>query len=324
MEIILHIGWHKTGSTSLQVFLLKNRKALIQQQRTYYPSEGLLSCAHHTVAWTFQGRETSPWGPVPKLEGGGDVYIRNAIDSARSRGCNRIIFSSEEFCTFDVDSIRNLYNSLRPLASSVQVVAYVRRQDLLVESAYNMEVKWWGARLTAEFDEYVKNKGAHPNYYRALKGWATVFGADSLTVRCYQRIALVGKDIRVDFCDAVGLSREGLSHMDEDVNDSLGPKTLEFLRVLNNIDLARAEHERISGRLQTYDAEMQSPKAILFRLEDRRSYMAAFERSNGRLGEFGVAAESLMVSDDEGTGRNVSRLTWLEFNDLYDYVGRGQ
>jgi hypothetical protein len=111
VNFIIHIGWHKTGSTSLQVFLLKNRKALIRQCQTYYPGEGLLTCAHHTVAWSFQGRETSPWGPVPILEGGGDAYVRAATESAGAKGCTTIILSSEEFCTFDSDAIRLLSKS---------------------------------------------------------------------------------------------------------------------------------------------------------------------------------------------------------------------
>ena len=322
MKVILHIGWHKTGSTSLQVFLLKNRKALIQQHQTYYPSEGLLTCAHHTVAWTFQGRQTSPWGAVPVMEGGGDAYVRGAIETARSKRCTRVIFSSEDFCTFDESAIQAVASSLRQVAESIQIVAYIRRQDLLVESAYNMQVKWWGARLRAEFDEYVKDKGGYPNYFRVLKGWAGAFGADRLSVRRYDREALVARDIRVDFCHAIGLDHQGLGHMEADVNDSLGPKTLEFLRVLNNLDLSRDAHERIAGRLLAYDLETRSPKAVLFGADQRRSYMAPFERSNRRLAEFGVDPEPLLVPDNGPPSRNVVRLTEQEFTELFGYVTR--
>ena len=66
-------GWHKTGSTALQEFLLDNQSELARRHRLWYPSEGLLVCAHHTVAWTLQGRTTSPWGAVPAMEGGGEA-----------------------------------------------------------------------------------------------------------------------------------------------------------------------------------------------------------------------------------------------------------
>lgn len=320
MNFIIHIGWHKTGSTSLQVFLLKNRKALIRECQTYYPREGLLTCAHHTVAWSFQGRETSPWGPVALLEGGGDAYVRAAMESANAKACTTIVLSSEEFCTFDLDAIQSLSKSLRAMADSVQIVAYIRRQDLLVESAYNMQVKWWGARLRADFDEYVKDKRAYPNYFRVLKGWVGVFGVNNLIVRRYERDALESRDIRIDFCTAVGLNHEALDHMEDGVNDSLGPRTLEFLRILNNLDVSRDEHERIATRLLSYDMENQSPKCVLFGPDQRRAYMAPFEMGNRKLAQFGVDPEPLMVGGDSVRTRNVRRLTRGEFAEMLAYV----
>lgn len=324
MNFIIHIGWHKTGSTALQVFLLKNRKALIRRCQTYYPQEGLLTCAHHTVAWSFQGREASPWGPVAVLEGGGDAYLRAAMESASSKGCTKIVLSSEEFCTFDLDAIQSLSKSLRAMADSVKVVAYIRRQDLLVESAYNMQVKWWGARLRADFDEYVKGKRAYPNYFRILKGWAGVFGVSNLIVRRYEREALESRDVRIDFCEAVGLNHEGLGHMEEDVNDSLGPKALEFLRILNNLDVSKDEHERIATRLLSYDRENHSPKCRLFGPDQRRAYMVPFEIGNRKLAQFGVDPEPLMVGDDSLGTRNLRRLTQGEFADILAYVSHAR
>ena len=206
------------------------------------------------------------------------------------------------------------------MADSVQIVAYIRRQDLLVESAYNMQVKWWGARLRADFDEYVKDKRAYPNYFRVLKGWGGVFGVNNLIVRRYERDALESRDIRIDFCTAVGLNHEALGHMEDGVNDSLGPRTLEFLRILNNLDVSRDEHERIATRLLSYDRENQSPKCVLFGPDQRCAYMAPFEMGNRKLAQFGVDPEPLMVGGDSVRTRNVRRLTRGEFAEMLAYV----
>jgi hypothetical protein len=211
---------------------------------------------------------------------------------------------------------------MRAMADSVQIVAYIRRQDLLVESAYNMQVKWWGARLRADFDEYVKKRRAYPNYFRVLKGWAGVFGVNSLTVRRYERGALESRDIRIDFCKAVGLNHEGLDLMEDSVNESLGPRALEFLRILNNLDVSRDEHERIATRLLSYDGENQSPKCVLFGPDQRRTYMAPFEVGNRKLTQFGVDPEPLMVGDGPMGTRNLRRLTEAEFAEMLAYVSR--
>lgn len=322
MRFIIHIGWHKTGSTSLQVFLLKNRKTLVRERRSYYSEEGLITCAHHTVAWTFQGRKTSPWGPVPIVDGGGDAYVRAAVESAKAQGCDTVIWSSEEFCALDVEAIRALYRALRGVGASVQIVAYIRRQDLLVESAYNMQVKWWGTRLRIDFDDYVKDKRAYPNYYRALKVWARVFGAGSVIVRRYEREALEQRDVRPDFCQAIGMNPQGLGHMEGSVNDSLGPSTLEFLRIMNSLDIPKEEHERIAMRLLSYDTEARSPRSVLFSPDQRRAYMAPFERGNGRLAEFGIDPAALTVGSEPLEPRNISRLSLEEFGDMLKYVSR--
>ncbi|CAG1003331.1 hypothetical protein BURK1_03033 [Burkholderiales bacterium] len=320
MDITVHIGWHKTGSTSLQVFLMRNRQSLIRQYRTYYPDEGLLICAHHTVAWAFMGRKTSPWGPVPAIEGGGDAYVRAAIDSARSRGCTSVILSSEEFCLFDPEAVRRLYESLRARASSTRIVAYIRRQDLFAESAYNMEVKWWATRVRAEFDEYLRSMHTPPDYSGILATWASAFGADNLIVRRYERGALEGRDIRADFCRAAGLGPGGLGAMGRDVNDSLGPRTLEMMRVLNNLDIAKGVHEQIVSRLLSHDVRMRSPRCVLFDPEKRRAYMASLYQANMGLTAFGVDPAVFALDDDACQQPNVRRLTTAEFTEIFAYL----
>ena len=40
MEIIIHIGRHKTGTTSIQHFLVLNEELLLNQYGIYYPEIG--------------------------------------------------------------------------------------------------------------------------------------------------------------------------------------------------------------------------------------------------------------------------------------------
>jgi len=322
MNVILHIGWHKTGSTSLQVFLWRNREKLAGTLGTYYPDEGLLTCAHHTVAWTFRKMSSSPWGPVPLIEGGGSTYVQRAVESARSRGCTRIIFSSEAFCNADLDTLRRLSDALGPVATSVQVVAYIRRQDLFMESIYNMDVKWWGTRVRADFDEYLARKPTGPDYAEVLGRWASVFGRGSIVVRPYSRDALEGRDIRSDFCRAVGLDSPDLDMAEPESNRSLGPRTLETMRVLNNLDVTEDAHKAIEARFVAYDQRNGSPRSVLFEPDARRAYMTALEQSNDGLVAFGVDPAQFVVGDDETGRRNVRKQTPAELAEMFAYLGR--
>lgn len=320
MEVTLHIGWHKTGSTSLQLFLFHNRDALVRQHRVWYPPAGPQDRAHHTLAWMLLGRKTSAWGPVPELAGGAEGYVRAAGDDARARGCTKVIFSSEDFCVLDRDGIERLAASLRGIFSVVRVVAYVRRQDLQIESAYNMEVRWWGTRVREEFDEYASVRAIGSDYASVLDQWSRAFGVSNLAVRAYDRRLLADGDVRADFCRTAGIGSDGLQFARETANDSLGPRTLETMRVLNNLDIATPVHEHIAARLHAWDAANHSPRCVLFEPGPRRAYVARHAASNERLRSYGLDPVPLTLGSDALPERNVTRLTPEVFAEMFSYL----
>lgn len=52
-EILIHIGTHKTGTTSIQNFLAMNREYLFKHDGIYFPKTGTLgtNTGHHNIAW---------------------------------------------------------------------------------------------------------------------------------------------------------------------------------------------------------------------------------------------------------------------------------
>ncbi|MBI5429089.1 MAG: hypothetical protein HY938_01385 [Nitrosomonadales bacterium] len=320
MQIFIHIGWHKTGTTSIQEFLLKNRERLAITNKIYYPEEGMLFCAHHNLAWAIQNKKKSPWGDVPLVEGGAESFIIQAIDKARGKGCDTIIFSSEEFCTLTTPQINQLHDMVSRHADSVKIVAYIRRQDLIIESGYNMEVKWWGVRLTQTFSDYIKAREGYPNYHATLSNWANAFGSNSLIVRPFERELFDQKDVRVDFCRQVGLEIDNLDLIDEGSNVSLGPQTVEFLRILNNLDISAEDHEAISSRLLMYDVEQGSPSCIFFDPRQRVRFMEFCDEANSNLIKWGIELDNFKLDPDQLPSKNVNTLTLEEFSQLLTVV----
>lgn len=321
MKIVLHIGWHKTGTTSIQTFLLANRALLQREAGTYYPSEGLLHCAHHPIAWTYQKKTTSPWGEVPEVEGGGDSYVLAALQRARELGCETVLFSSEEFCTFRDPEIQRIGETLLRNADVVKVVAYIRRQDKIIESAYNMEVKWWGVRSQLKFDQYWRGKIGYPNYHASLGAWAKALGSEALVVRYFERSEFEQGDVCRDFCTAAGLNPEGLHFEHGDANESLGPTSLEFLRILNQLDMSRDTHEEIVRRLLVHDKRSSAPACVLFTPAERVGFMRHSQDGNARLAELGIDTEPLELDAERIPERNVGVLKTREFAKLLDSIG---
>ena len=226
MKIIIHIGWHKTGTTSIQVFLKSNYQKLINENKIYYPTESLVGCAHHNIAWAIKGIEQSPWGKLNITDE--TVVVRQAIETAKKLGCQNVIFSSEAFCKFSEKDIVKLNDILNYKHDEINIVAYIRRQDLLIESSYNMEVKWWGSRLTEGFQQYVKKNTPFVKYDLILDSWANVFGLENIKVRVYDTDHMPKNDIRLDFCFLTGIEPSNLIFDNKRSNRSLGSKSLAF------------------------------------------------------------------------------------------------
>lgn len=320
-KIYIHIGWHKTGSTSVQNFLLKNRKVLREQQKIYYPHEGLLTCAHHTIAWAFQGREISPWGTVEIPAGGAKEFIASIRASADQNRCDRIILSSEEFCTYKKDEMQALQEALAENRLEPTIIAYIRRQDQLIESSYNMEVKWWGSRLTHSFEEYVKSKRPFTRFAPTLWEWASIFGRRKIIVRPFSPDLLEEGDVRIDFCDVVSIDRSTLEVSIERVNDSLATKTVEFLRLMNNLNMSRDEHERIVEYLFKYDKEKQLPKCVFFTPEERVKFMSSVDSSNAGLFHFNEKISFILPPTEQLPERNVGKLSLDDFIEISQFTG---
>jgi hypothetical protein len=292
MNIIIHIGWHKTGTTSVQAFLKKNYYQLISENKLYYPSEGLVSYGHHQIAWSLKG-DKSPWGKLSSANE--NILIEKAIESGKKLGCQNLVFSSEAFCTFSENEIVKLNEILNYESNKVIIVAYVRRQDLLIESSYNMEVKGWGSRMTDGFQQYVKNKTPYILYDSALDSWANVFGLENIKVRIYDTHYMPQNDIRLDFCLVAGIDPSNLIFENKKINNSLGLKSLTLLRILNKFYIPRKLHEMIVSILQKYE---KSSKCVLFEQHQRIEFMESLNDSNRKLEKFSINPDLLTLKNN--------------------------
>lgn len=316
MKIILHIGWHKTGTTSIQKFLFNNATKLINRHGIYYPNEGLFSFAHHNLAWALQERTATPWGNVPLTIEGFKNKLKTAVEVARLVGCNTIVFSSEEFCTLQMNEIEILHDTLSGFFNAIKIVAYLRRQDLLIESSYNMAVKWWGSRTTSGFSDYISGKEGYPNYYSILTSWANYFGSNALVIRPFESRYFDLNDVRVDFCQQAGIDHAELSIEKEPTNESLSPSGVEFIRIINNIDMPAKVHAGMVDRILKYEKANECPSCVFFNPEDRKGFLILHEAENSKLNIFGFDTQSFQSHPSDMQQCNISQLSLDEFRRL--------
>lgn len=196
-RLFLHIGTHKTGTTSVQRFLTDNRAALRRQGLLYPdPATGGFGerYAHHQVAHAMagQGRAGTP------------EDARRFFDRVRRdlRGRESAIVSAEALYRHvlpDPESGRRLdagggavgdplpyIRRVRDCLADfdVTVLVMLRPQDTFLESLYAEQV------MTSPYrrgiDHFTTERAWLADYDARLAMWASVFGADSLSVRTFE------------------------------------------------------------------------------------------------------------------------------------------
>jgi len=85
--IFLHIGTHKTGTTSIQHFLAKNAEEL-WHERILMPSAGRHLHGHHHIAWELRNDT--------RLEGR-TGFVQQLIKELRATDLEKAVISSEDF-----------------------------------------------------------------------------------------------------------------------------------------------------------------------------------------------------------------------------------
>jgi hypothetical protein len=202
MQCILHIGYNKTGTSSIQNFLERNREAL-RSQGLFYPGCGIFDSAHYGVSRFLVGQPRSEL-----VEAGADLPQRLRAEIAAS-GCSRVVISSEYFVLADPKQVAATRKFLDELgAASTRIVLYLRRHDEWFESLFNQALKTVdGASYEMDIRDYVLRilGGSNPpvRYLKTIDRWAKAFGEESMAVRPFERAQFRNGDLVADFLGVI-------------------------------------------------------------------------------------------------------------------------
>ncbi len=145
----------------------------------------------------------------------------------------------------EVERVRDL---LAPLAQTIEVVVYLRRQDEMAASAYASHLKF--GLCLPPIDEYLESIDSDNGYYdleSLVERWSAVFGRDHVTVRIFERSRLHRGDVLEDFLETCGIDVGDDWERPGRRNPALGYQATEFLRRFNEHS-PRMENGRIDKR----------------------------------------------------------------------------
>ena len=207
ITIIWHIGWHKTGTTTIQQFLHQNRRALMERHGLLYPEAGLINAGHHLLADAVSKRDL--YGPRDRrsdLDYLEREWGRLADEIGRTPRPALVLLSSEGFRYAEPGRVAQLLRRYGVDAIH-QVILYVRLPDLMLESLFAQEIKagsWNGS--FADFAESRMTRG-EVGYQQVVECWQH-FGdtpVERIVVRPFERGQWKDQDLVADFLHAIGL-----------------------------------------------------------------------------------------------------------------------
>jgi hypothetical protein len=212
-HLILHIGLSKTGSSSIQRVLAEQRPAL-QEAGIFMPRSP--GWANHALLPASLVNDTDIlWGFHP---GTWEGLSRDARLTRFRREwaeemaalpdwAERCIITAEQIGGLmrTPDEVQRLADTLYAHFATVQVVVYLRRQDLHLASAYTQWLRGGVLEEPGLPDEGPETLFEY-DYGPMLDRYAAAFGRASICPRIFSRATLVGGDVVTDFFDATGFS----------------------------------------------------------------------------------------------------------------------
>ena len=203
-KIIVHIGYMKTGTTSIQNFLLAQRDAL-HQRGIFYPDKP----NHFDLAHLHDKRgrlrtDYSFEGATPEdARAQSRQWFDDQIAACRRAKLHTAIFSSEALPRSRPIDFAALDAELRGLATEVTYLCYVRHPWAMFESVYRQRIKT-GRTTFAALQAQPDLINVSPA--RKLAKLVDRLGRDRFDFRVFDRDQLVGGDVVCDCLSVLGLS----------------------------------------------------------------------------------------------------------------------
>ncbi len=224
MQIYIHIGFGKTGTSSIQKMMLENRDYFLAHG-VYYPEIGIYDCAHHHLA-DFSKHEM-PTGVKEQFE--------KILSTAKEQEAKSIVISSEQFCFCKPTYIQQISDIFKDYI--VSILFYYREQISLIKSSYLQKVKE-GKQYYGTIKDYFDHDKIAFNYMERISPWISAFGLEHITSVLYS------KEINVcdNFLTHIHLLKNHTIQYQIYSNPSLLPETVDIIRYLDSLNLSENRH----------------------------------------------------------------------------------
>lgn len=283
--------------------MLSERRDDLEKAGVLYPDVTLAGskvglCEHNAFAESLSGIRRYPHMKA-------EQWAESFLTQMREKNCHTLLLSAEsffgtpqawaipqneDFFTLHRKKIEHLA-ALIP-AKQVQIIAYLRRQDLWLESAIGHIIRYEGLldRSVYKDDAQITELLApHLDYLRHISMWKDVFNSAIFTIVPYEHDVLAGGDTALDFLERTGLN--DILHLSENIpqkleNRSWSIECLTVKKVLNKQQKPKYRERTIIKILDKLDNRKDLPRTrFTIPLETKNEILERYKGDNRLLAE---------------------------------------
>ncbi|MFD2672023.1 hypothetical protein [Marinicrinis sediminis] len=232
-RLILHIGMHKTGTTSIQQVLGNSRNKLLKND-VYYPE---IKPYNHSTSFPPIFLDDPSKYEIFRQRG---IYDKQRaieeqnklkelwIKEIQNCTCHNFIVSGEELTLIDESSVRNLKKFTDEHFDDVLIIMYARNPNSFFPSVLSEYVKHGGENIVHQ--NYSRT---FPLYSFRLQKYINVYGSDKVKVRPFDRKNFKNGDLFEDFFQTCGIKLDVKDLNHSIANESLDESAVMFLLEYN-------------------------------------------------------------------------------------------
>lgn len=223
----LHVGMHKTGSSSIQKSLNNHdfkgdtKYLNIGFENHSIPFYSLFS--NFPEHYHIHQRSNRSFYECIKL----NLEYLTKIEEELVHSTENIIISGEDISVLSVEKLRLLEKYLKLFFSDIEVIIYVRPPYSYMVSDFQERIK---GGMSGEGFDLLTGGNIYPKYKATVSKFDMIFGEDYVKVRLFDKSKLAQGDVLQDFTQTLGLTDKVKSIL---ANESLSLEETSVIYVFN-------------------------------------------------------------------------------------------
>ncbi|MBN2825666.1 MAG: hypothetical protein JXQ76_10095 [Campylobacterales bacterium] len=289
--LYLHIGQHKTGSTSIQKVLFNNREKLANENFSFFTvdQKNEIIQSGNSNCWVSLNREN--------IKSFGYINSPKELAFNLAQLPHNVIMSAENLSwIFHKEPLIEFKEELSKYFDKIIIIVYIRRQDKQIISHYQESSKQYMKPASVLYGSepqaipnYNEKHRLYLDYNQRISIWGDAFGDDNMVIRVFDKKSLYQGDAVLDFLNLLGIKNIS-SSMHKNV--SMGFEKTKLNHIFNSINLNPALRVIIKKNLDNRGKMLPSKEVAL-------DYYLNYKESNKKLNQRFKINELEYIFDDD-------------------------